>query len=348
MSRRVNGLIGPLFDGNHALFPEQRRIGQGPPPPPHKPTTAVPPGLLQAVDADIRRACEARARAIAAQLRRALGEPYYVREGFILYNTDCRVVLRELAKVGTAVNLTLTSPPYNIGKDYEEPKSLGEYVGWCSAWMNEVWGVTAPGGAFWLNLGYLSVEGKGRAVPIAYILWDKSLFYLQQEVVWSYGAGVTAKRFFAPRNEKWLFYTKDANDYTFNLDDVRDPNVKYPNQKKNGKFRCNPLGKNPSDVWDFPKVTTGSNRSSRERTPHPAQFPLGVVDRIVKVSSDYSDVLLDPFSGSGSSGIAAVGNGRVYIGVELREDYCRASAERHERFLAARDDEASQAALSVL
>ena len=101
-----------------------------------------------------------------------------------------------------------------------------------------------------------------------------------QEIVWKYGAGVSAKRRLSPRNEKWLFYVKNPDDYTFNLNEIRDPNVKYPNQKKNGKFRCNPLGKNPSDVWEFPKVTTGSNRSSKERTGHPAQFPLSVVLRV--------------------------------------------------------------------
>jgi adenine-specific DNA-methyltransferase len=115
---------------------------------------------------------------------------------------------------------------------------------------------------------------------------------------------------------------------------VRDPNVKYPNQKKNGKLKCNPLGKNPSDVWAFPKVTTGDKRSSRERTSHPAQFPLRVVDRIVKVSSGPHDLVMDPFSGSGSTGIAAVGNHRLYLGFELRGDYCRLAAERFERFVA--------------
>jgi adenine-specific DNA-methyltransferase len=246
------------------------------------------------------------------------------------------------------VSLTLTSPPYNIGKDYEQPKALPEYIDWCTVWMDAIREITTANGSFWLNLGYLPVSGKGRAVPIAYLLWDRSRFFLQQEVVWSYGAGVTAKRFFAPRNEKWLFYTVDQDDYIFNLDDVRDPNVKYPNQKKNGKFRCNPLGKNPTDVWEVPKVTTGANRSSRERAPHPAQFPLGVVDRIVKVSSGYGDLLFDPFTGSGSSGIAAVGNGRVFIGAEIRQDYCDAAAQRHQRFLVDRDASTRQEELALL
>jgi adenine-specific DNA-methyltransferase len=169
-------------------------------------------------------------------------------------------------------------------------------------------------------------------VPISYLLWNRTEFFLIQEIVWSYGAGVSSKRGFSPRNEKWLFYGANESQYTFNLDEVRDPNVKYPNQKKNGKFRCNPLGKNPTDVWSFPKVTSGAQRSSKERTAHPAQFPLGVVERIVRVSSNPGETVLDPFSGSASAGIAAVGSGRVYVGFEILPEYCRLAVERFKRF----------------
>ena len=89
-------------------------------------------------------------------------------------------------------------------------------------------------GAFWLNLGYISIEDKAHAIPLPYLLWDKIPFYLMQEVVWNYGAGVSCRKSFSPRNEKFLWYVKDQGSYTFNLDDVRDPNVKYPNQKKGG------------------------------------------------------------------------------------------------------------------
>jgi adenine-specific DNA-methyltransferase len=274
-----------------------------------------------------------------------LGAPFYACDGFILYNTDCLPAMAALRVSGFRVPLTLTSPPYNIGKAYESVSSVEDYVGWSADWMRTVHGLTTSTGAFWLNLGYAPVPAKGRAVPLVYLLWDKTPFFLVQEVVWNYGAGVTSTRAFSPRNEKWLFFTSHEDDYTFNIDDVRDPNVKYPNQKKNGKFRCNPLGKNPSDVWQFPKVTSGTNRSSRERTPHPAQFPLGVVERIVRVSSNAGEIVLDPFSGSGSTGIAAVGAGRVYVGFERKTDYCRLSTERFERFKKLRADIVRQPSL---
>ena len=123
-----------------------------------------------------------------------------------------------------------------------------------------------------------------------------------QEIIWHYKAGVSAKKYFSPRNEKYLWYVKNPNQYTFNLDSIRNLDVKYPNQKKNGKLRCNPLGKNPTDVWDILKVTSGDSRSSNERVNHPAQFPLAVLDRIVKACSDTGDLVFDPFIGSGSVG----------------------------------------------
>ena len=121
---------------------------------------------------------------------------------------------------------------------------------------------------------------------------------------------------------------RDPDDYVFNLNDVRDPNVKYPNQKKNGKLKCNPLGKNPTDVWQFPKVTSGKNRSSKERTPHPAQFPIAVIERIIKACSNPGDIVFDPFVGSGSLVEAAIRNGRRAVGFEINEEYIEVAAKR--------------------
>ena len=129
-----------------------------------------------------------------------------------------------------------------------------------------------------------------------------------------------------------MWCVKNPDDYTFNLDVVRDKNVKYPNQKKNGKLRCNPLGKNPSDVWQVPKVTSGTNRSSKERTRHPAQFPLAVVERIVKACSNPHDLVMDPFMGSGTTAEACLKNSRQVFGFEIRTDYIEIISERLERF----------------
>lgn len=115
---------------------------------------------------------------------------------------------------------------------------------------------------------------------------------------------------------------KDQSAYTFNLDAVRDKNVKYPNQKKNGVLRCNPAGKNPSDVWTIPKVTSGFQRSSKERTAHPAQFPVAVIDRIIKACSNTAALILDPFLGSGTTAEVALRTGRYVVGFEINKAYC--------------------------
>ena len=298
----------------------------------HKPTNLAPSAFFQPFSKELEQKIDSRHSAIEQVLRQILGKPFYSDIGFILYQGDSIEILEKLRTHDLQIDLTLTSPPYNIGKEYERPMPVEEYVKWCSRWMGQIYDLTKKNGAFWLNVGYLEVPKKGLCVPIPYLLWDRSDFYLLQEVVWKYGAGVSAKRRLSPRNEKWLFYVKNPKDYTFNLDEIRDPNVKYPNQKKNGKYRCNPLGKNPSDVWEFPKVTTGSKRSSRERTGHPAQFPLAVVERIIRASSNKAEIVIDPFAGSASAGIAAYGLGRVFVGLEINADYCQMAVDRFEEF----------------
>lgn len=312
---------------------------------PHKATQVAPTSLLQPFSKDLEALIASKHKAIEKILTGSLGEPFYSDLGFILYQGNLIDFLEKLSRADLCVDLTITSPPYNIGKEYERPMSVSEYINWCSGWMKQIYQITKSDGSFWLNVGYLEVPNQGLCVPIPYLLWDKSPFYLLQEVVWKYGAGVSTKYRFSPRNEKWLFYIKSPQGYTFNLDDIRDPNVKYPNQKKNGKFRCNPLGKNPSDVWEFPKVTTGEKRSSKERTGHPAQFPLGVVERIVQASSRQVEIILDPFAGSCSAGIAAVGLGRLFIGFEIRQDYCEIAVQRFKTFRQERRDAYSQTSL---
>ncbi len=274
------------------------------------------------------------------ELESLLGPATHRGEGYLIYKGDCLEYLQRLKD--DSIPLTVTSPPYNIGKEYESIREIDHYLDWCEQWIRQVHRVALNNGSFWLNLGYVSLECKAKAIPIPYLLWDRIPFYLVQEIVWNYGAGVAAKRSFSPRNEKFLWYVKNPDEYVFNLDDVRDPNVKYPNQKKNGKLKCNPLGKNPSDVWQFPKVTSGKDRSSKERTPHPAQFPIAVVERIVKACSNPGDIILDPFLGSGSLIEAALQNDRLAIGFELNAEYVDLAAARIQRFLRTREQQMAQ------
>jgi adenine-specific DNA-methyltransferase len=262
-------------------------------------------------------------------IRRTLGAPFFEAPGVLLYEGDCLDLMKRLPQGLLA--LTVTSPPYNIGKEYEAQRPLAEYLDWSLSWITEIFRLTQAGGAFWLNLGYVEVPNVARAVPIPYLLWNRVPFYLIQEIVWNYGAGVACRASFSPRNEKFLWYVKDPTRYTFNLEDVRDPSVKYPNQKKNGKLKCNPLGKNPTDVWQIPKVTSGENRASPERTAHPAQFPVALIDRIIRASSHSGELVFDPFLGSGSTAVACLRSGRPVVGFELNAGYLQLALERINR-----------------
>lgn len=255
-----------------------------------------------------------------------IGKPLYRGENYAIFYGNSLELLPEVPD--NAIDLTFTSPPYNIGKEYESVLPVDQFVHWCVQWLSEIHRLTNSSGALLLNLGYLSVENKGKNVPISYLLWDKIQFFLQQEIVWNYGAGVAAKHFLSPRNEKILWCIKNPESYCFNLDDIRDPDVAYPNQKKNGKLRCNSLGKNPSDVWQIAKVTSGENRASAERTAHPAQFPLDLCERVIKGFSKREGIVLDPFLGSGSTLAACSRWSRFSIGFEIRKDYCAIAAAR--------------------
>ena len=123
-----------------------------------------------------------------ACIRQLLGQPYFETDACLLYNSDCLESLRRLPD--ETFDLTVTSPPYNIGKEYEKCLSLSEYVNWTQKWTAQVHRLTTSYGAFWWNLGYIEVTGRGKAVPLPYLLWDCHEFYFVQEVVWHYGAGV--------------------------------------------------------------------------------------------------------------------------------------------------------------
>jgi adenine-specific DNA-methyltransferase len=263
---------------------------------------------------------------ILTQLTYCLGSPYYADGNCAVYCADT-LESQKLLPSGI-FDLVITSPPYNIGKEYESVMRVEDYVKWTGCWASEVRRLLADNGALLLNLGYISVEPKGRAVPLSYLLWDKVPLYLNQEIVWNYSAGVACKNYLSPRNEKILWYVKDKDKYVFNLDAIRDQNVKYPNSKRHGKPRVNTLGKNPSDVWEIAKVTTGKNRSSAERTTHPCQFPTDLTNRLVLGFSEKGGIVFDPFVGSGTTIESCIRQGRHCVGFEIRKEYCDIAVNR--------------------
>lgn len=225
-------------------------------------------------------------------------------------------------------DLVVTSPPYNIGKEYEEKTSLDKYLEWQERIISKIAPKIKDQGSFCWQVG--NYVNKGEIIPLDiefHPIFKKLGFKLRNRIIWKFGHGLHCKKRFSGRYEVVLWYTK-SDDYTFNLDDVRVPS-KYPGKKhfkgpNQGMLSGNPLGKNPEDVWDIPNVKS----NHIEKTEHPCQFPVGLIQRLVKSLSNPGDMVFDPFAGVGSSGVASVIEGRKFTGCEIDPSYFNVSVDR--------------------
>lgn len=240
---------------------------------------------------------------------------------------DCLDVMGSME--AETVDLTITSPPYNIGKEYETDKlSFSEYISWMDKVIKQVVRVTKKNGSVVFQLGNFVHEGK--VIPLDCALFTVFLKYgliPRNRIIWTFGHGLHCKNRFSGRHETILWFTK-SDDYTFNLDPVRVPQ-KYPNKKSykgvnKGKLSGNPLGKNPSDVWDISNVKS----NHPEKTKHPCQYPIDLVNRLILSLSNPGDVVMDPFVGSGTTPKSAMLKGRNFIAIEKELDYVEISKER--------------------
>ncbi|KXV29025.1 site-specific DNA-methyltransferase [Acetobacter suratthaniensis] len=232
------------------------------------------------------------------------------------------------AQKKASMHLIVTSPPYNIGKPYEKRTSLDIYIENQAATIAEAVRLLHPKGSICWQVG--NHVDDGEVFPLDVILYrifkDHGL-RLRNRIVWTFGHGLHCQKRFSGRHETILWFTKDG-DYTFNLDPVRIPS-KYPGKKhfkgpNKGQFSGNPLGKNPSDVWDIPNVKS----NHVEKTDHPCQFPVGLVERLVLGLTNPGDNVLDPYLGVGSSAIAALKNGRNAYGCDITEEYVNIALDR--------------------
>ena len=248
--------------------------------------------------------------------------------GAFIYQAD---VLESLKKIkSNSVQLVVTSPPYNIGKEYETKINYSEYFKWQEEVISECFRVLKSGGSICWQVG--NGIDKGEVIPldaIFYSIFKKYDLKLRNRIVWTFGHGLHAKNRFSGRHETILWFTK-GSEYKFNLDAVRVP-VKYQNKKhfkgpKIGQLSSNPLGKNPGDVWDITNVKA----MHPEKTEHPCQFPVALIERLVLSLTDSRDLVLDPFVGSGTSLVAAALHGRKSLGIEIQEKYVQISIDRLE------------------
>ncbi len=246
-----------------------------------------------------------------------------------IVNGDCLDLLRELPE--GSVDLVVSSPPYNLGKEYETKRALQDYVADQAKVLSECARVLSESGSIFWQVG--SYANKGMLIPLDVrffpILEDLGLIP-RNRIAWARQHGLHASKKFSARYETILWFTK-SDSYTFNLDDVRVPQ-KYQNKKSwrgenKGELTCNPNGKNPGDIWLFRNV----KHNHEEQTLHPCQFPEDMISRIVLCSTNPGDVVLDPYMGTGTVAVVAQDLKRNFVGAELDPSYHRVALQRLSR-----------------
>ncbi len=227
-----------------------------------------------------------------------------------------------------SVKLVVTSPPYNLGKNYETRISLDSYLETQQRVVAECVRVLHPRGSICWQVG--NYVESGEIIPLDAVLYPvfrKLGLKLRNRIVWHFGHGLHCRKRLSGRYETINWWTK-GDDYTWNLDPIRVPS-KYPGKRhfkgpNTGKLSGNPKGKNPSDVWEFPNVKS----NHPEKTVHPCQFPVELVERLVLSMTDPGDAVLDPYMGVGSSVVAALMHGRDAYGCDIVGEYVDIALKR--------------------
>jgi len=226
------------------------------------------------------------------------------------------------------VELVVTSPPYNIGKEYEKRLNIETYVSQQEEVIKECIRILHPKGSICWQVG--NYVHRGAIVPLDVLLYPifaSAGLRMRNRIIWHFEHGLHCTRRFSGRYETIIWFTK-CDDYIFNLDPVRIPQ-KYPGKKyfkgpKAGQYSCHPLGKNPGDVWIIPNV----KHNHVEKTIHPCQFPVELIERLVLSMTSERGLVFDPFMGVGSTAVAAILHGRKAAGAEVIPEYVAIAKER--------------------
>lgn len=250
-----------------------------------------------------------------------------------LFNGDCINLLKEIPS--NSIDLVVTSPPYCMKKAYENPQDdMQTFQDQHRKMFDQLYRIVKSGGSICWQIGYH--VSKGSVVPLDYLIYEifteknqdlVEPLILRNRIIWTFGHGLNSTQRFSGRHETILWFTKGEN-YKFNLDSIRIPQ-KYPGKRyykgeHKGELSGNPLGKNPSDVWDIPNVKA----NHVEKTAHPCQFPAAIPLRLIRALTDVDGTVLDPFMGSGTSAVAALLANRKFIGAEIKEEYYAIACER--------------------
>lgn len=244
-----------------------------------------------------------------------------------IFGMDVEAVLDALPEE-PIFDLVVTSPPYNIGKEYEKRISLEKYIEWQERIIRKIYPRLKDTGSICWQVG--NYVDNGAIIPLDYEfapIFKNLQMQMRNRIIWHFGHGLHSKKRFSGRYEVVMWYTKSDN-YTFNLDPVRVL-AKYPGKRyfkgpRKGEISGNPLGKNPEDVWEIPNVKS----NHIEKTSHPCQFPVGLIERLVLSMTNENGLVFDPFAGVSSAGVAAIVHNRHFWGCEIVDEYINISKER--------------------
>jgi adenine-specific DNA-methyltransferase len=254
---------------------------------------------------------------------------------------DTRKVLDNLLQQQRQFKLIISSPPYNMDREYEKSSSIDTYIQQFDIIIGKLVKLLSDDGSICWQVGNYIDKSSKEVLPLDilfYPLFKKHNLVLRNRIIWHFQHGFHASQRFSGRYETILWFSK-TDKYTFNLDDVRVP-ARYPGKtyykgENKGKISGNPRGKNPSDlwvvkddwdrqVWNIPNVKS----NHKEKTIHPCQYPIELVERCILALTNKNDSVLDPYAGVGSSMIAALKNDRNSCGIEKYKKYIHAGEKR--------------------
>lgn len=243
-----------------------------------------------------------------------------------IYLGDCLKLLKSLPD--ESVDLVVSSPPYNLGKEYEAKQALENYLQEQTVVLRECSRILKNTGSLFWQIGAFS--NKGMLIPLDirfFPILESCGLIPKNRIVWARQHGLHARKKFSCRHETLLWFTKSDN-YIFNLDAIRVPQ-KYQNKKhykgnRKGELSCNPDGKNPGDIWLFRNV----KHNHEEQTIHPCQFPEDMIARIILSTTNKNNIVFDPYMGSGTVAVVAQDYERNFIGAELEPKYHQVALRR--------------------
>ncbi len=223
-----------------------------------------------------------------------------------------------------SVHLMVTSPPYNVGKEYDEDLTLQEYRDFLKRVWAETYRVLVPGGRVCINVANL---GRKPYIPLnSFIIQDmlELGFLMRGEIIWDKGSSASPSTAWGSWMSAKNPVLRDVHEYimVFSKDTFTRDSLK---SSKSTISREEFLELTKS-VWSFPAVPA-------KKIGHPAPFPVELPYRCIQLYTFKEDVVLDPFMGSGQTAIAAIKAGRHYVGYEINKEYVRSARKRIKEFL---------------